>query len=159
VYSDVLLYQGGSTEEDVGKAWTQGIRLRNQSLVNSGVEEEREMKKEESWIGVDLDGTLALDSNPPYSPGSIGVPIPSMLRRVKVWLEEGIEVRIVTARVSPIYPDAHLEREAVEKWCQLHLGRVLRVTNEKDYKMWELWDDRAVQVIRNTGKRVGNVLR
>lgn len=51
-----------------------------------------------SWIGVDLDGTLA------YYDGwkgehHIGDPIPEMLDRVKGWLEQGYEVRIVTARV------------------------------------------------------------
>lgn len=49
------------------------------------------------WIGVDLDGTLAMhraycDSEP------IGPPVPAMLDRVIAWLEQGIEVRILTAR-------------------------------------------------------------
>ena len=49
------------------------------------------------WIGVDLDGTLA-----EYHGwnGSIGKPIAPMVDRVKRWLAEGVEVRIMTARVS-----------------------------------------------------------
>ena len=117
------------------------------------------MKRNDSWIGVDLDGTLAKDGNGPFTPTTIGAPIPAMLKRVRQWLEDGMEVRIVTARVNPIYPDSHLERIAIEQWCQHHLGQVLDVTCQKDGKMWELWDDRAVQVVRNTGKRVGKVNR
>ena len=39
-------------------------------------------------------------------------------------------------------------------WCQAHLGRVLPVTCVKDFGMVELWDDRAVQVVPNDGRRV-----
>lgn len=37
---------------------------------------------------------------------------------------------------------------------ETHIGRVLPITNIKDYQMIELWDDRAVQVIPNTGQPV-----
>jgi len=43
--------------------------------------------------------------------------------------------------------------QAIHQWCILHIGKQLRITCKKDYKMIELWDDRAVQVIPNTGKR------
>ena len=42
----------------------------------------------------------------------------------------------------------------IENWCLKHLGQKLAVTNVKDYNMLELWDDRAVQVIPNTGEPV-----
>ena len=48
------------------------------------------------WIGVDLDGTLAFYQG--WNEGKIGDPVPVMLARVKGWLAEGVEVRIVTAR-------------------------------------------------------------
>ncbi len=32
-----------------------------------------------------------------------------------------------------------------------HIGKELEITNVKDFGMIELWDDRAVQVIPNTG--------
>jgi hypothetical protein len=112
----------------------------------------------EGWIGVDLDGTLAVDNGEPFAPGHIGPPVPAMLSRVAKWLSEGRDVRIMTARVSH---DGSGERKyqaqqaeyAIRKWCERFLGRALPVTNEKDYMMRELWDDRAVQIIKNTGQR------
>ncbi len=41
----------------------------------------------------------------------------------------------------------------IQAWCLEHVGEVLPVTPAKDYDMVELWDDRAVQVIPNTGER------
>lgn len=103
------------------------------------------------WIGVDLDGTLAH-----YEGGThgIGKPVPLMARRVLKWLSQGIDVRIVTARVSVADADeVKRQRLLIGAWCIKHLGRSLPVTNCKDYAMVELWDDRAVQVIPNTGRR------
>jgi len=40
-------------------------------------------------------------------------------------------------------------------WCEKHLGLALPVTCVKDMHMIELWDDRAVQVVTNTGMPVG----
>jgi hypothetical protein len=99
------------------------------------------------WIGVDLDGTLA-EYGGWSGPASIGKPVPKMLERVKAWLAADIEVRIVTARAK----DA-ASIEAVQTWCKRHLGQQLQVTREKDFAMIELWDDRAVQVVMNTGVR------
>lgn len=100
------------------------------------------------WIGVDLDGTLAHYEGW-KGPDNIGEPIPKMMKRVKNWLEEGIEVKIFTARASvpsQIYP--------VKKWLEKHgLGGVA-ITNMKDIRMIELWDDRVIQVIPNTGEPV-----
>lgn len=100
------------------------------------------------WIGVDLDGTLAHYEG--WKGGDIGEPVGPMLARVKRWLAEGRDVRIFTARASTpeLVP-------AIEAWCRRHLGRVLPVTNVKDYAMLELWDDRAVRVRMNTGIPVG----
>lgn len=101
-----------------------------------------------AWIGVDLDGTLAHYDHW-KGPTHIGDPIPAMLDRVKTWLEQGHEVRIFTARVSNDPGD--VARLAIARWCLKHLGRILLVTNVKDYGMVELWDDRAIRVERNTG--------
>lgn len=103
------------------------------------------------WIGVDLDGTLA------YYAGwkgvhHIGDPIVPMLNRVLEWRRNGVEVRIFTARVA-IDPDG-MAKKAIEDWCQRHIGEVLPITNVKDFKMVELWDDRAVQVVPNRGVRI-----
>lgn len=101
------------------------------------------------WVGVDLDATLA-QYDGWHGPYHVGAPIPKMVERVKTWLDAGIRVKIFTARASTgdratIY--------AIEQWCDRHLGQVLEVTCSKDYEMIELWDDRAVQVVPNTGLR------
>ena len=100
------------------------------------------------WIGVDLDGTLA-EYGGWKGPDSIGKPIPAMLARVKQWLADGREVRIFTARAELKH-----QIQFVERWCAEHVGQVLPVTNVKDFAMIELWDDRAVQVEINTGRRM-----
>jgi hypothetical protein len=110
------------------------------------------------WIGVDLDGTLA-EYDHWRGANHIGAPIAPMVARVKGWLAEGHDVRIFTARV---WSDPHVSgrscdscdaEEAIVAWCREHLGNELPVTCMKDYGMVELWDDRAVQVIPNTGLR------
>ncbi len=105
------------------------------------------------WVGVDLDGTLAI-----HEPGQtwpeIGKPVPAMVERVKAWLAEGIDVRIVTARVGfqRNMVDIGTARMTIGIWCKEHLGQVLPVTCEKDYDMIQLWDDRCVTVEKNTGR-------
>jgi hypothetical protein len=108
--------------------------------------------KGDGWIGVDLDGTLAFYDGW-KSAGHIGEPIPLMLTRVKRWLLQGRDVRIVTARVFPGKPDAAECRSAIEFWLEKHVGTVLPITHAKDHMMIELWDDRVVQVVPNTGER------
>lgn len=107
------------------------------------------------WIGVDLDGTLARDDVPLATPTGIGPPVPLMVGRVKQWLAAGIDVRIVTARVSGPYTEGFNEQDQrlqIVNWCLEHIGRALPITCSKDYLMHELWDDRAVRVKRNTGR-------
>lgn len=104
------------------------------------------------WIGVDLDGTLA-EYHGWVGPQHIGRPVKRMARRVREWLAEGKRVKILTARATPGRPEYDEVIEAIEKWCLRHLGQVLEITNEKDFGMTELWDDRAVQVVPNTGRR------
>lgn len=109
------------------------------------------------WKGVDLDGTLAhYDSW--IDTATIGKPIPSMVERIQAWRAQGIEVRIVTARVAPDNPDASTAREYIAHWLMKHVGEVLPITHNKDEHMWELWDDRAVQVEKNTGVAIQDKL-
>jgi len=99
------------------------------------------------WTGVDLDGTLAF--YPPPANASIGPPIPAMLARVNGWIAEGRTVRIVTARAS-----APGQREIITAWL-ISVGLPpLDITQQKDFGMDEIWDDRAVQVEENTGRRM-----
>jgi hypothetical protein len=117
----------------------------------------------DGWIAVDLDGTLAVYDHW-RGPDHIGEPIPAMVERVKRWLAEGRDVRIFTARVSS---DGSLDRNAevmaarwaIAMWAKQHLGQQIPVTNVKDYRMIELWDDRAVQVEMNTGAVLGRSTR
>jgi hypothetical protein len=111
----------------------------------------------QGWIGVDLDGTLAVYDGW-RGPYHIGAPIAPMMRRVQTWLDEGRDVRIFTARVTaaPLNTDGtphdlRVVRSCIRDWLLTHLGRDLPVTNVKDWSMAELWDDRAVQVRPNTG--------
>lgn len=103
------------------------------------------------WIGVDLDGTLARHEPDWHDWSVIGDPIPAMVERVKRWIAEGIEVRILTARVARVCPDRGLCYNAITEWCREYIGQALIVTSEKDPGMIELWDDRAVSVEVNTG--------
>jgi len=106
-----------------------------------------------SWIGVDLDGTLAKDTGWKGAE-HIGAPIPAMVNRVKNWLDDGKEVRILTARVSG-HPEA---AEPIKKWCKQHLGQELDVTCEKDPEMEEIWDDKAVGVKHNKGTKAESIV-
>ena len=114
------------------------------------------------WIGVDLDGTLAHYEDW-QGELHIGEPIPAMVERIKNWLRCGIEVRIFTARVC--MPDGVILlgkdgtrmsvdeiRSAIQDYTELLFGVRLKVTNEKDFGMIELWDDRAIRVRANTGE-------
>lgn len=115
------------------------------------------------WIGVDLDGTLARYDGW-KGESHIGEPIAPMLDRVKKWLADGVTVKIFTARVgvcderneSGILDSKEFsdnQREVIGQWCEKHIGQRLPITATKDFLMSELWDDRAVQIVCNTGKR------
>ena len=106
------------------------------------------LRKKEGWIGIDLDGTLARDDNRQWP--EIGEPVPAMMNRLKRYLADGYEVRIVTARAAKpgLVP-------AVKEWLEKQGIGGLKVTNGKDMSMIVLFDDRAVQVIPNTGMLVG----
>lgn len=117
----------------------------------------------DGWIGVDLDGTLA-EFHGWINMVHIGDPIPEMVERVRAWLDMGVDVRIFTARVDSkavalsLNNDTdellnHVEkvRSIIQDWTEKHLGHRLQITNVKDFKMIELWDDRAVRVVLNKG--------
>jgi len=103
------------------------------------------------WIGVDLDGTLAHydDWN---GMEHIGEPIPLMIDRVRSWVLEGVTVKIFTARAS--VPE---QIPYIHNWLEKHGLPRLEVTNIKDFEMVQLWDDRCIQVISNTGMPISEV--
>jgi hypothetical protein len=63
----------------------------------------------------------------------------------------GYRVKIVTARAQ----NAELAIPPIRNWLNKHGLPDLEITNAKDMDMIELWDDRCVQVIPNTGNPVG----
>ena len=128
------------------------------------------VKPGKGWIGVDLDGTLAYYDHW-RGVDHIGEPIPLMAARVKRWLAEGKDVRIFTARVDggavaigmgepagELYQDVPMVASYIQQWCVKHFGQALPITCRKDFGMIELWDDRAVQVIPNTGRTIADEL-
>ena len=100
----------------------------------------------EPWVGVDLDGTLAF-YNGWKGLNHIGSPVPVMEKRVREWLATGTKVKIVTARAC--VPEGI---PPVAQWLAKHGFPEMDITNAKDFDMIELWDDRCVQVLVNTGR-------
>ena len=104
------------------------------------------------WVGVDFDGTLSRDDaeghfDPPYP---LGEPVPEMVTMVRSLLEEGVTVKIFSARACE--PQSI---PLIQAWAERHgLGR-LEVTNSKDFDLIRFYDDRAIQVVPNRGKSVG----
>jgi hypothetical protein len=113
----------------------------------------------DKWIGVDLDGTMAVYDGWKGAE-HVGEPLPEMVSRVRTWIAQGKNVRIITARAfaPPDNPIAQRDAAhavlAIQDWSLKHLGAVLPITCVKDYGMEEIWDDRAIQMERNTGKPV-----
>lgn len=121
----------------------------------------KHFKEHTGWVGVDFDGTIA-EYHGWEAWNKLGKPIPLMVDRVKAWIKDGTEVRIVTARVghgasfkclhTGVKVTKKMMVKAIQDWCEEHVGVRLKVTNEKDYEMLELWDDRAIRVETNTGR-------
>lgn len=110
------------------------------------------------WIGVDLDKTLAVYDEF-KGETHIGEPIPAMVERVFKWLAEGKVVKIFTARASEPDPTKRAAAlNAIAEWSLKVFGTSLPVTCIKDYGCVEFYDDRAKQVIPNTGRLLEDVL-
>lgn len=105
----------------------------------------------DEWIGYDLDKTL-FKHDKWEGPLSFSEPIPAMIAHLKANVDAGKKVKIFTARVS--YADERINdaaRFAIQTLMKEHVGQVLEVTCVKDVGMRTLYDDRARQVIENTG--------
>lgn len=110
----------------------------------------------EGWAGFDFDGVLAVCDRW-RGDEHLGKPVPLMIRRVQNYLERGIKCKVFTARVSEEEGrDVERCRRLIEDWTEAHIGTRLEVTNMKDRGMLQLFDDRCIQVIKNTGKIVIN---
>lgn len=128
------------------------LYLRSKETMNLTMSEATES---ESWIGVDLDGTLA-HYDTWRGIEHIGEPLMEMVDRVKGWISRGKTVKIFTARVCKGRDGYTIDdiKILIQNWCEQHIGYRLDVTNAKDFNMIELWDDRCVAMITNTGTTV-----
>jgi len=136
----------------------------------------------QGWYGFDLDGTLAVYDGW-QGIDHIGAPVAKTVRLMKRMHEDGLKVKILTARVSPrsdveTRPNQYLEnhwcvespsdmpwaladrwtaKEFIQEWCWRTLGFVPEITHEKDHLMLNLFDDRVVQVEPNSGWILGRM--
>lgn len=101
--------------------------------------------KDNTYIGVDLDGTLAY-FDVWHGKEHIGDPIPLMLKRVNMWRAAGKRVKCFTARAVEAENIPH-----VREWLDKYDLEDVDITCIKDQYMIEFWDDRAIQVKPNTG--------
>ena len=114
-------------------------------------------KQKNTWIGFDLDGTLAKRVPPPFDPKAIGEPIRPMVDLVKKYLSEGKDVKIFTARVSTngtwtSIRHSMTARKYIKIWCKKNFGTKLDIVCVKDFMMRGDYDDMAIQVETDTGK-------
>jgi len=128
-----------------------------ETQVQATTQDQAEAPRSKSWIGVDLDGTLAKYDGW-KGPTEIGEPVPEMVEFVKRLVTEGHTVRIFTARVAPATILANKDDlgevvKAIYMWCVKHLGFPLDICCQKDLFMMALYDDRCVQIVPNEGRR------
>lgn len=99
-----------------------------------------------SVVGVDLDGSLAFYTGVWGAP--IGRPILPMLAKVYKMRSEGKKVVLFTARAEEpsLLPE-------IKAWLEPLGLSDMEITNVKSLSMVEFFDDRAVQLIPNTGER------
>ena len=115
------------------------------------------------YYGVDWDGTT-VEYHGWAKWDKFGAPIPKMVERIRGWLADGDEVRIITARVShddsvigtckvtgETFTNVQM-KHAIASECERIFGQRLRVQAWKCWRMAELWDDRAVGLVANTGE-------
>jgi len=130
-------------KKDVSKEYSIGT--------SESMEADQGQTQPKAWIGVDLDGTLAYyDSK--SSIKKVGTAIPDMLALVKKMINNGIRVKIFTARATD--PE---QLPLIRKWLKTNGLPELEITNSKDYYMQRLYDDRCVQVERNTGRLIREI--
>lgn len=114
------------------------------------------MSNIEGWVGFDFDGTLAKYDRW-RGDEHLGKPIDLMVRRVQNYIERGYTCRVFTTRVAPLEGrDVDRCRRLIQDWCEAHIGHRLEVTCIKDHGMLQMFDDKCIQVIKNTGKIVIN---
>jgi len=100
---------------------------------------DRAAKREwDTYIGVDLDGTLAEEITP-FDPLKIGRPIPAMVEKVRKALADGVCIKVFTARLADKGLKEQIQ-EIIREWTKAAIGTPLESTNEKTPGMVEVWD-------------------
>lgn len=101
------------------------------------------------WIGVDLDGTLAMKGK--YYTGNIGEVLPNMRERLLKHIESGIEVKIFTARVAQPCDKSGRNPEQIktfiQDWLEANKMPRLDVTCIKSRECILFYDDKCVQCL------------
>lgn len=101
------------------------------------------------WVGFDLDGTLSDDTDRKkrINKSEIGPPVQNIIDLAKALIENGIEVRCLTARANTPEMVPY-----VRKWLDEQGLFSMSITGMKDLNMALLLDDKARQVVRSTGE-------
>lgn len=105
-------------------------------------------------IAVDLDGTLA-EYNGWRGMEHIGAPVQNIVTALKYHQSQGAKIWIFTARVSDDN-EAPQATFHIKNWLKRYNIEVDGITAVKHKFFTEIWDDRAIQVVRNTGQFILN---
>jgi hypothetical protein len=148
-WNDVLFFKSNKKKKNKESAMLSAIKkiftgINQNSSGNTDVPSDKPSSG--PWYGVDLDGTLAV-WNETSTLDRIGPPIPAMVDMVCRMVNNGIRVKIFTARACD---PAQIPR--IRAWMIQNSLPDLEITNVKDFYMERLYDDRAIRVERNTGR-------
>jgi len=109
----------------------------------------------------DLDGTLAEYDPETWDHMKVGKPVAAMVLLAKRYMQQGVEVRIFTARAhkNPRETDADYQRRLapIREWCIKVFGQELLIVSYKTFETIAIFDDRAYRVVENTGEIVGGL--
>jgi hypothetical protein len=112
---------------------------------------------------VDFDGTVAVYDHW-RGAGHLGSPVAEMVRKIKAWRKAGEEVFIFTARVNPGDDsfeegmNATMSYLSIAAWSKKNIGEILPITHEKSKRFTRIHDDRADEIIPNTGVSVTELM-
>jgi ribonuclease J len=152
-FENVMILEDGESFDINDKLSIHQVNELNQLFKDDFYEDKEEVIEE--WIGIDLDGTLAYYDGAWRGIEHIGEPIKPMIEFVKDLVSQGKKIKIFTARAKnrDTIPYIH-------KWLKENDLPEFEVTNEKDFGMIMLYDDRCSQVVTNTGeiiKKIGKL--
>jgi ribonuclease J len=146
-FENVMILEDGESFDINDTLSVHQVNELNQLFKDDFYADEEEVIEE--WIGIDLDGTLAYYDGIWRGMEHIGEPIKPMIEFVTDLLAQGKKIKIFTARAKnkDTIPYIH-------KWLKENDLPEFEVTNEKDFGMIMLYDDRCNQVVTNSGEIV-----